>query len=385
MENPRKSTAPTAVLKSLSAKVFDRRSTILQVSVNQVPFETIPKPLKIGKEWNKPGFVQWSFYLFRYTVRWMKCSWNWCCIHFYPILPVFARLPTRPSAKNRWCIHVVSTQQVHVCTNFPWSYRMNQFSVHWASWSLHIWPFVHARALAETKQVDSYGYDGQFTQLNFHRSVKKQGLVRHWLWGLNWGISFQTSFTHKKRPQKIFWILPTSSAWPFTVRSQELSGNLGGVLASNVVSMHDLTLRRNRVWEGWWNFVKRMNLNSTQKKWSLKWGSHVWQEFSIKLSFLIGIVSHLPQVEVSKKNTVNVKRSHSWVHCAEMLRKWVIRSGHFEALNFSVQDFVAWRRKAERTDLDHILRHLWMAGWMVGVGCFLSWKMSARWCQLVGW
>lgn len=30
-----KSTAPTAVLKSLSAKVFDRRSTILQVSVNQ--------------------------------------------------------------------------------------------------------------------------------------------------------------------------------------------------------------------------------------------------------------------------------------------------------------------------------------------------------------
>eukprot|EP00434_Breviolum_minutum_P040785 symbB.v1.2.036261.t1/scaffold5077.1/size31199/4 len=58
--------------------------------------------------------------------------------------------------------------------------------------------------------------------------------------------------------------------------SQELSGNLGGVLASNVVSMHDL--------------------------------------------------------------------------------KWVIRSGHFEALNFSVQDFVAWRRKAERTDLDHILR-----------------------------
>ena len=45
----------------------------------------------------------------------------------------------------------------------------------------------------------------------------------------------------------------------------------------------------------------------------------------------------------------------------------MIRSGHFEALNFSVQDFVAWRRKAERTDLDHILRHLWMAGWMVGV------------------
>lgn len=187
---------------------------------------------------------------------------------------------------------------------------MNQFSVHWASWSLHIWPFVHARASAETKQVDSYGYDGQFTHLNFHRSMKKQGLVRHWLWGLNWGISFQTSFTHKKRPQKIFWILPTSSAWPFTVRSQELSGNLGGVLASNVVSMHDLTLRRNRVWEGWWNFVKWMNLNSTQKK-EFKMRFACLTGIFNQIIFLIGIVSHLPQVEVSKKNTMNVKRSHS--------------------------------------------------------------------------
>ena len=37
-------------------------------------------------------------------------------------------------------------------------------------------------------------------------------------------------------------------------------------------------------------------------------------------------------------------------------RKWVVRSGDFAALHLSVQDFVAWRRKAESSDLDHILR-----------------------------
>eukprot|EP00435_Cladocopium_sp_Y103_P055240 s8_g18.t1 len=36
--------------------------------------------------------------------------------------------------------------------------------------------------------------------------------------------------------------------------------------------------------------------------------------------------------------------------------KWVVRSGDFAALHLSVQDFVAWRRKAESSDLDHILR-----------------------------
>jgi hypothetical protein len=34
----------------------------------------------------------------------------------------------------------------------------------------------------------------------------------------------------------------------------------------------------------------------------------------------------------------------------------VVRSGDFAALHLSVQDFVAWRRKAESSDLDHILR-----------------------------
>ena len=34
----------------------------------------------------------------------------------------------------------------------------------------------------------------------------------------------------------------------------------------------------------------------------------------------------------------------------------MVRSGDFAALHLSVQDFVAWRRKAESSDLDHILR-----------------------------
>ena len=66
----------------------------------------------------------------------------------------------------------------------------------------------------------------------------------------------------------------------------------------------------------------------------------------------------------------------------------MIRSGHFEALNFSVQDFVAWRRKAERTDLDHILRHRWMDGgsWLLpwleeGLGDECKMMLA---CQMVG-
>ena len=52
MGTARKSTAPTAVLKSLSAKVFDRRQTILQVSVNQ---DVLRRDFKVteflGQKW----------------------------------------------------------------------------------------------------------------------------------------------------------------------------------------------------------------------------------------------------------------------------------------------------------------------------------------------
>ncbi len=208
----------------------------------------------------------------RYTVRWMRCSSHSCCILFHPIFPILhgsTGPPTRPklSAKNRWCIPAMMWFPPN---KFNTASPLDWFRLGVTGWTHspciehhEVCTFDHLsmhvpRLKAETKQDIAMTLNScRWTSRKSF--MKKQGLcwvgfsgVGCWDWI---EVSLFQTFT-KKMPQKISWILPTSSALPFTVRSQELSGNLGGVLASNVVSMHDLTLRRNRVWEGWWNFVK---------------------------------------------------------------------------------------------------------------------------------